>query len=73
METTALLNLMHASFRLHQHIQDEHDKKAFLNEEEFLYEFIELQERASESFQNLPTDKKIEGQAELNYLQGIFI
>ena len=61
METIALLSLMHASFRLHQHIQDEHEKKAFLNEEGFLFEFIELKERASESFQNLPTEKKIEG------------
>ena len=46
METIALLNLMHASFRLHQHIQDKHEKKAFLNEEEFLIEFEELQERS---------------------------
>ena len=45
-ETIALLNLMHASFRLHQHIQDKHEKKAFLNEEDFFLEFEELQEKA---------------------------
>ena len=45
----------------------------FRSEEDFCREYCELRDEAAESFKKLPDAQNAEGQAEIYYLQGIFM